>query len=120
MKLKFENLIAWKEARSLVRDIYLITRLKPLVSDFGLSSQIQRAAVSVMSNIAEGFERIHLVETIQMYNIARSSCGEVRSLLFVIADNYPELSSRALDLLPAVESVGKLVSGLISSTRRRS
>ena len=117
--MKFENLNAWKDARFLVRSIYSLTRSKPLAIDFQLSSQIQSAAVSIMSNVAEGFERIHIAEKIQFYNTARSSCGEVRSLLFVIADNYPECSSLAFDIMPFTESVGKLISGLLSSTQRR-
>jgi four helix bundle protein len=62
-----------------------------IIRDYGLCSQLQRAAVSIMSNIAEGFERIHLQEKIQFYNVARASCGEVRSLLYVVEDSYQSL-----------------------------
>jgi hypothetical protein len=54
---RFEDLIAWQKARQLAKIVYTITRQNPFARDFGLSSQIQRAAVSIMSNIAEGFER---------------------------------------------------------------
>jgi four helix bundle protein len=54
---RFEDLIAWQKARKLTRDIYQITRQGSFAKDCGLSGQIQRAAVSVMSNVAEGFER---------------------------------------------------------------
>ena len=71
-----------------------------------------------MSNLAEGFERLHRPEKLQFYNVARSSCGEVRSLLYVIADNYPALAEPAASLREEVASVGRLTTGLIQSTRR--
>jgi four helix bundle protein len=58
----FEELEAWKEAKALAVSVYRITREKPLSSDFSLRDQIQRSAVSIMSNIAEGFERLHKLE----------------------------------------------------------
>jgi four helix bundle protein len=117
--MKFEDLDAWQKARQVVNAIYTLCRTQNLSKDFGLCSQIQRAAVSVMSNIAEGFERQHIPEKLQAYNIARASCGEVRSLLYVVADNYATANSEALKLMPDVEVSGKLVSGLIASTQRR-
>jgi len=80
---------------------------------------LRRAAVSVMTNIAEGFERLHVPEKIQFYNIARGSTGEIRSLLYVAADNFPERAPQAEALRHDVIAVGKLVSGLIASTQRR-
>ena len=119
MKMTFEDLDAWKTARELVNAAYAITRHSSLSRDFGLCGQIQRAAVSAMSNVAEGFERQHLAEKLQAYNIARASCGEVRSLLYVIEDNYPQDSAIARDTRILVADVGSLVSGLIASTRKR-
>jgi len=71
----FEDLGAWKRARELVNGVYSLCREPAVAKDFGLRDQIQRAAVSVMSNIAEGFERKGFAEKIQFYNIARASCG---------------------------------------------
>ena len=119
MGMKFEDLEAWREARSLVNQVYVLTRDEALKKDFGLCSQIQRASVSVMTNIAEGFERTGKAEKLNFYNIARASCGEVRSLLYVIEDNYPRSSARAVELRKRTETVGRLISGLIASTRRR-
>ena len=70
-----------------------------------------------MSNIAEGFERIHLQEKIQFYNVARTSCGEVRSLLYVVEDSYPSFVQQATLLSENAVSVGKLITGLIQSTQ---
>ncbi len=82
----FEDLEIWKEARLLTRHVYQITQDGVFSRDFGLRDQIRRAAVSVMSNIAEGFERGGNKEFIQFLYIARGSCGEVRSQLYVAFD----------------------------------
>ena len=116
----FEDLEAWQQARHLVNEISSLTRKNSSLSkDFGLTDQLQRAAVSIMSNVAEGFEWTHLPEKIQFYNIARGSTGEVRSLLYVISDNYPRPAPIAERLRGTAISVGKLVSGLLRSTEGR-
>ena len=117
--MTFEDLDAWKKTRELVNAVYAITRETALRNDFGLCGQIQRAAVSAMSNVAEGFEREHFGEKVQAYNVARASCGEVRSLLYVIEDNYPRSSAAAIKARKLVGEAGSLVSGLLASTRRR-
>jgi four helix bundle protein len=118
MKMSFEDLDAWKKAREF-NAIYAVTRDSAVMRDFGLCSQIQRASVSIMSNIAEGFERSHSAEKMQAYNVARASCGEVRSLLYVVEDNYTACSVNAASLRKLAVESGSLISGLISSTRRR-
>ena len=117
--MTFEDLDAWKKARELVNAIYAITREPSLTKDFGLCGQIQRAAVSVMSNVAEGFERQHSPEKLQAYNVARASCGEVRSLLYVIEDNYPANATGAIKSRGLVGEAGSLISGLLASTKKR-
>jgi four helix bundle protein len=79
----FEDLEVWKEARRLTREIYRLIQDRKFSRDFGLREQIRRAAVSVMSNIAEGFERGGNQEFIQFLYVAKGSCGEVRSQLYV-------------------------------------
>ena len=74
----FEELEVWKEARQLTREVYRLTSDSKFSKDFGLSNQIQRAAVSIMSNIAEGFERGGNPEFIQFLYVAKGSCGETR------------------------------------------
>ncbi len=117
--MTFEDLEAWQQARQLVNGIYRLTRERTLAKDFGLTSQVQRAAVSIMSNLAEGFERVHLQEKLQFYNTARASAGEVRSLLYVISDNYQESAAEAASLRGQAVSVGRLVTGLLTSTAKR-
>jgi len=116
---QFEDLEVWQQARKLVSAIYQMTLNDKLAHDYGLCGQLQRAAVSIMSNIAEGFERVHLQEKIQFYNVARGSGGEVRSLLYVAEDNYPSLANQTALLRNDVVRVGKLITGLIKSTQYR-
>ena len=73
----------------------------------------------ITSQAKEGFERTHLQEKIQFYNVARGSAGEVRSLLYVISDNFTEAAAEAERLRDEVTRVGKLVTGLLNSTVRR-
>lgn len=87
MKVKrFEDLIAWQKARELTRQIYLLTKKEPFSKDYGLREQIQRASVSIMSNLAEGFERGSSAEFHQFLVIAKASCAELRSQLYVALD----------------------------------
>lgn len=82
----FEDLTIWKESRILVSKIYQLLKSN---SDFGFRDQIQRASVSVMNNIAEGFERQSNKEFARFLYISKASCGEVRSMLYVAQDlNY--------------------------------
>jgi four helix bundle protein len=83
---KFEDIQAWQKARVLTKEIYDISKIREFASDFGLRDQIRRASVSAMSNIAEGFERGGDNEFIQFLSLAKGSCGEVRSQLYVALD----------------------------------
>ncbi len=117
--MKFEDLEAWQSARKLTKQVYDLTKTPGLVRDFGITGQIQRASVSIMSNTAEGFERSHIQEKLQFYNVARGSTAEVRSLLYVIEDNFPVCAGTAVQLREQTASTGRLVTGLIQSTERR-
>ena len=84
---KFEDLICWQKARELTRNVYAETsKSVKFKNDFGLKDQIQRAAVSVMSNIAEGFERGTRQEFLNYLFIAKESAGEVRAQLYIALD----------------------------------
>lgn len=89
---RFEDLIVWQKARELSREVYKSFNVETfkrlnLSPDYGFIDQIRRAAVSVMSNIAEGFERGTQAELIHFLFIAKASCGEVRSQLYIALDN---------------------------------
>lgn len=81
---KFEDIKAWREAGKLSIQIYQLTTKGRLFKDFGLKDQICRAAISVMNNIAEGFERQGNKEFCKFLYYAKGSVGEVRSVLYVI------------------------------------
>jgi four helix bundle protein len=115
----FEDLEAWKSARELVRPAYSVFRREPAARDFGLRDQVQRAAVSAMTNIAEGFERVHVAEKSQFYNVARASCGEVRSLSFVLSDCGYVTAAGLTQIRDSSIKTGKLLTGLIRSTEAR-
>lgn len=83
---RFEEIPVWMKARELCRETYSATKLKPFCYDHGLRDQIQRAAVSVLSNIAEGVERGSTTELISFLFIAKGSVGEVRAQLYVAED----------------------------------
>jgi four helix bundle protein len=83
---KFEDIIAWQKARVLTKEIYTSTRVGLFAKDYGLKDQIQRASVSTMANIAEGFERGGDREFMQYLSTSKGSCGEVKSHLYVALD----------------------------------
>ena len=83
---RFEAIKAWQEARELAKLVYLVTRSSSLSKDYGLKDQIQRAAVSVGSNIAEGFSRNGNKEFANFLWIAKGSATEVQSQLYTALD----------------------------------
>ena len=107
----FEELQVWQEARKLVNEIYSASKLRPFALDRDLKSQVRRAAMSTMSNIAEGFERGTRKEFVQFLNIAKGSNGEVRSQLWVALDEqyltqkrFGELREQAMGLSRRIAS----------------
>ena len=116
---RFEDLIAWQKARELTRGVYQVTREGSFARDFGLSGQIQRASVSIMSNIAEGFERGGRGEFHQFLSTAKASCAEVRSQLYVALDIDYLDQSKFNKFLSQAEEVGRIVGGLRASMKRK-
>jgi len=87
MKVKsFEDMQVWQDARVFVKLIYELTASDVFKKDYGLKDQIQRAAVSIMNNISEGFERDNNKEFMNFLGYAKGSAGEVRSMLYVALD----------------------------------
>ena len=116
---RFEDLIAWQKARRLTREIYRVTRQGGFAGDMGLARQIQRASVSTMSNIAEGFERGSRIEFRRFVMIAKSSCAEVCTQLYVALDaGY--LSEAMFDtLMIQAEEVARVIGGLAASLAKK-
>jgi four helix bundle protein len=116
---RFEDLIAWQKARLLATAIYRLTSQGALSKDFGLKDQIQRAAVSVMSNIAEGFERSSSGEFHQFLVIAKASCAELRAQLYLALDVGYIDQERFDEAMKQAEEVARLVGGLRASVKRQ-
>ena len=117
--VKFEDLIAWRKAPELTRRVYEITRAGEFAKDFRLSSQIQSAVVSIMSNIAEGFERSGLGEFHQFLSTAKASCAELRSQLYVALDAGYIDERMFHELRLQAEEVGRIIVGLRASVARQ-
>src|SRR5437762_82755 len=83
---RFEDIVAWQKARKLVAAIYDLTAKGPIQRDFALRDQLRSAAISIPANIAEGFERSRLREFHQYLSIAKGSCAEVRTYLYIVGD----------------------------------
>ncbi len=85
----FEDLIVWQKARQLNKNIYTISNNTAFITDYALKDQIRKSSISIMSNIAEGFERNSTKEYKYFLNIAKGSSGELRSQLYIAYDlNY--------------------------------
>jgi len=109
---KFEDIIAWRKAKELTTEIYQTFKDN---RDFAFRDQIQRASVSIMNNIAEGFERGSDADFKRFLYIAKGSCGEVRSMLYIAkelqyihVDKFTNLHNKSLE-------ISKTISGLIKS-----
>ncbi len=114
---KFEDIEAWKKARELTRKIYGASKQGDFARDFGLRDQIRRAAVSIMSNLAEGYDRNGTREFSQFLAIAKGSAAEVQSQLYVAFDQT-YIDRRQLDELKGLASeTARMIGGLISYLR---
>lgn len=115
----FTDLDAWQESHKLVLLIYQVTKNFPREELFGLSAQLRRAAVSVTSNIAEGFGRISIKEKIQFYYTASASLSEVQNQIIISRDiKYLNLEEFGV-IYQLIDKADRLLKGLINSTRRR-
>lgn len=116
---RFEDLIAWQKARELNREIYAATGTGPISRDFSLVNQIRSAAASIMSNIAEGFERGGQAEFHQFLVISKGSCGEVRSNLYIALDVGYLSEKESKRLGEMAERTGKIVGALRAAVQKR-
>jgi four helix bundle protein len=116
---KFEELIAWQKARELTRAIYQATELSPFARDQALVNQIRRAAISVMSNIAEGFDREGPADFHRFLVIAKASCAEVRSQLYIALDVGYLDAAQFDELMALVNETGRVLNGLRLSIKRK-
>ena len=114
----FEDLIAWQHARERCRRIHRVTRGERFATDPDLRRQIRRAAVSTVSNIAEGFERGRKAEFAHFLGIAKGSCGEVRAQLYVALDEAYITEGEFAELNDAASETGRIIAGLRRSAQQ--
>ena len=114
----FEDLEIWKESRCLTKEIYRLTSGPKFSKDFSLRGQIQSATVSIMSNIAEGFERGGNQEFAQFLYVAKGSCGEVRSQLYVAVDQGYISANESEKLLSLFKRLSGMIGSLINYLKR--
>jgi four helix bundle protein len=115
---KFEDITAWQKAREMTRMIYKCSRRGEFARDFSLKDQIRRSSSSVMSNIAEGYERDGNREFIQFLSQAKGSCGEVRSQLYVAMDQEYITDEEFKIFRDMAVETSKMLSGLMSYLRQ--
>jgi four helix bundle protein len=111
---KFEDIIAWQKSKELTLCIYSIFRNS---QDFGFKDQIQRVCISIMNNIAEGFDRRGDEEFKHFLCIAKGSCSEVRSMLYLVRELKYINENNYLVLINTSFKISKLLNGLIKSLK---
>lgn len=115
--VRFQQLKAWEVSHQLVLDVYRLVQKLPSCEQYGLSSQMRRAAVSVPANVAEGFKRRSIQEKVRFYNIAEASLEELKYYFILVHDlGYADEDE---SMLTQADQAGRLLGGLIASTERR-
>jgi four helix bundle protein len=115
---RFEELVAWQKARALTATVYRLTETGKIARDYGLRDQIRRSSVSIMANVAEGFERGKSGEFHQFLSTAKASCAEVRSHLYVALDAGYLQQGEFDQLLAQAQEVGRIIGGLRAAVER--
>ncbi len=116
---RFEDLIAWQKAREITKEIYKLCSEGRLAKDFGLKDQMQRSAVSIMSNIAEGFERGYLGEFQQFLFTAKASCAELRSQIYITFDVGYIDENTFNRLMQQATELSRIIGGLRSAVQKK-
>jgi four helix bundle protein len=111
----FKELIVWQKSIVLVNEIYTITKQLPKSETYGLSSQMQRAAVAIPSNIAEGYRRNHRPEFIQFLAIAISSASELETQVIICQEQYKDVDYLKAEAL--LEEIQKMLYAMISKLK---
>ena len=114
---RFEDIEAWKLARELAKDTYRITSGSKFNRDFALRDQMRRASISILSNIAEGFERSGDKEFRQFLALAKGSSGELRSQLYIALDQQYITGDEFMKLRQKSEEISRMLAGFIKYLR---
>ncbi|MBP5341073.1 MAG: four helix bundle protein [Bacteroidales bacterium] len=119
MTTRFEDVIAWQKARVFINHVYRITKGFPAEERFGLTSQFQRAAVSIAANIAEGYNRLGKDDKLRFLNYSQGSLEECRCYIYLSCDfNYISFAE-ADNMINEIEETSKLLNGYMFSISKR-
>lgn len=110
---RFEEIESWKLARETTNLVYAATKSEKFSRDFALCNQIRRASISILSNIAEGFERNGNKEFLQFLSVAKGSCGEVRAQLYIALDQQYLDGATFEIIFDKLLATSRLISGLM-------
>jgi four helix bundle protein len=109
----FEEIVSWQKARVLCKEIYILSSNDKFAKDFGLRDQIRRSAVSIMANIAEGYERKSDGDFKRFLNISKGSLAEVKSHLYIALDLEYISDDKFKKLASDIDEINKTLYGLI-------
>ncbi len=115
---KFEEIAVWQKSRELAKRIYTISNQASFSRDFGLRDQIRRAGISVVSNIAEGFDRSGTGEFVQFLSMAKGSTGEIKAQLYIALDLGYINKDVFQDVFSLVAETGRMLGGFINYLRK--
>lgn len=118
MAHNFEDLAVWQLAKDIAVNTYAICRKAPISKDYAFRNQMQRAAVSISSNIAEGFEKDSEKDDIRMLHVAKGSAGELRSQLRLATEIQLLASQDSQPLIRKCQAVSAMLANLIKAKRR--
>jgi four helix bundle protein len=110
----FEEIVSWQKARVLCKEIYILSSNDKFAKDFGLRDEIRRSAVSIMANIAEGYERKSDGDSKRFLNISKGSLAEVKSHLYIALDLEYISDDKFKKLASDIDEINKTLYGLIN------
>ena len=119
MTARFEDIIAWQKARVFINHVYRITKEFPPEERYGLTSQFQRAAVSIAANIAEGYKRLGRDDKLRFLNYSQGSLEECRCYIYLSCDFNYISSDEANKMIDEIEETSKLLNGYMNSIANR-
>ena len=119
MTTRFEDVIAWQKARVFINHVYSVTENFPSEERFGLTSQFQRAAVSIAANIAEGYKRMGKDDKLRFYNYSQGSLEECRCYIYLSYDFNYISSDEADQMIEEIEETSKILNSYIIAIKNR-
>ena len=119
MTVRFEDVIAWQKARVFIKQVYSVTKRFPMEEKFGLTSQFQRAAVSIAANIAEGYKRIGKDDKLRFYNYSQGSLEECRCYIYLSMDFNYISQDEGNTMINEIEETSKILNSYIIAIKNK-